>query len=122
MAIRERAGTMAPGLLPKAAIPAGRLRTPTPTMALTRLKISLGMVAVPPDVSDEADDPPFPFGELVAAAPCLYVLTLPGRLTAAPPRSVAMDAREEVKVLLATVTAAQDARSVQTIPVFMLLL
>lgn len=46
--IKERAGNKADGELPKAAIPAGKLSTPTPTMALTKLKTSLGIVAVPP--------------------------------------------------------------------------
>ena len=44
-----RAGTRAPGWLPKAAMPAGKLSTPTPTIALTRLKISLEIEAVPPE-------------------------------------------------------------------------
>jgi hypothetical protein len=35
-------------------VPAGRLSTPTPTMAFTRLNISLGMVAVPPPIEDGA--------------------------------------------------------------------
>lgn len=46
-AMRMVAGMSAEGALPKADIPAGRERTPAPTMHLTRLKISSGMVAVP---------------------------------------------------------------------------
>ena len=47
-AMRPTAGIAPDGALEKAAIPAGRDRTPAPTMDLTRLKISSGMVAVPP--------------------------------------------------------------------------
>lgn len=46
--IRKVAGINADGALPNSATPAERLRTPAPTMHLTRLKISFGMVAVPP--------------------------------------------------------------------------
>jgi len=48
-AMRMDAGSTAEGALAKAAIPAGRESTPAPTMLLIRLKISLDMVAVPPD-------------------------------------------------------------------------
>lgn len=48
-AMRIDAGTTAEGALANAATPAGRESTPAPTMFLTRLKISLGIVAVPPD-------------------------------------------------------------------------
>lgn len=42
------AGMTADGALPNAAIPAGRERTPAPTIDFTRLNISLDIVAVPP--------------------------------------------------------------------------
>mmetsp|Transcript_1559 Transcript_1559/g.2653 ORF Transcript_1559/g.2653 Transcript_1559/m.2653 type:complete len:103 (+) Transcript_1559:1313-1621(+) len=47
MQIKATAGSTAEGAFPNAAIPAGRDSTPAPTIDLTRLKISLGMVAVP---------------------------------------------------------------------------
>ena len=48
---------MAEGALPYAAMPAGKLSTPAPTMLFTRLNISLGMDAVPPpDDGDDGDD------------------------------------------------------------------
>jgi len=47
-AIRATAGRTAERADPNAAIPAGRERTPTPTIAFTRLNTSVGMVAVPP--------------------------------------------------------------------------
>ena len=56
-AIIITAGMAAEGALPKFAIPAGKLNTPTPTIALTRLKTSLGMVAVPPLTSGVARRP-----------------------------------------------------------------
>ena len=54
--INPYAGNNAVGWSPNAAIPAGKPNTPAPTIALTKLKISLGMVAVPPVVSP----PPLP--------------------------------------------------------------
>lgn len=50
-AMSATAGRTAERADPNAAIPAGRERTPTPTMALTRLKTSVGMVAVPDPVA-----------------------------------------------------------------------
>mmetsp|Transcript_8563 Transcript_8563/g.18256 ORF Transcript_8563/g.18256 Transcript_8563/m.18256 type:complete len:83 (+) Transcript_8563:1255-1503(+) len=57
-AMRAIAGNMADGALPKAEIPAGKLKTPAPTIDLTKLKISLGMVAVPPDATEESPTSP----------------------------------------------------------------
>jgi len=48
MAMSAVAGRIALGALPKAAIPAGKLKTPEPTILFTKLNISLGMDAVPP--------------------------------------------------------------------------
>mmetsp|Transcript_1388 Transcript_1388/g.3087 ORF Transcript_1388/g.3087 Transcript_1388/m.3087 type:complete len:204 (-) Transcript_1388:86-697(-) len=48
MVIKATAGMTADFALPKAAIPEGKDKTPTPTMALTRLKVCSGMVADPP--------------------------------------------------------------------------
>jgi len=50
VAISSMAGSTADRALPNAAMPAGRDRTPTPTIAFTRLNTSLGMVAVPPPI------------------------------------------------------------------------
>lgn len=46
------AGITALGALPNAAIPAGKLSTPAPTIDFTRLKTSLGIEAVPPVLFD----------------------------------------------------------------------
>lgn len=46
--MRNVAGIMAEGALPKAEIPAGRLNTPAPTILLTRLKVRPDMDALPP--------------------------------------------------------------------------
>ena len=50
--MRTAAGRAALGALPNATMPAGKPRTPAPTMPLTRLKMSSGTVAVPPLVDD----------------------------------------------------------------------
>jgi hypothetical protein len=63
--MRALAGTKALGALPKAAMPAGKPNTPAPTMALTKLKISLGMVAVPP-------------AALVVVVACFFLLAVDG--------------------------------------------
>ena len=47
---------MAEGALPYAAMPAGKLSTPAPTMLFTKLNISLGMDAVPDDDDDDDDE------------------------------------------------------------------
>eukprot|EP00978_Attheya_sp_CCMP212_P040958 scaffold229254_cov51-Attheya_sp.AAC.2 len=56
------AGMSADGAFPMAAMPAGRLSTPAPTMLFTRLNTSLGMVAVPlpTPASDSSAAPPAP--------------------------------------------------------------
>ena len=56
MAINTVAGSRAPGAFPKAAMPAGKLNTPAPMILLTKLKISLGMDAVPLPLSFDASD------------------------------------------------------------------
>ena len=54
--IKSMAGYMAEGALPYAAIPAGKLSTPAPTILLTKLNTSLGIDAVPPPDDDDDDD------------------------------------------------------------------
>jgi hypothetical protein len=49
-------------------VPAGKLRTPAPTILLIRLKTSLGMVAVPPD----SLAPPRGGSAAAAAAPASF--------------------------------------------------
>jgi len=57
MPIRRVAGRIALGAFPYAAMPAGKLKTPAPTMDLTKLNISTGMDAVPlPLLSGSAAD------------------------------------------------------------------
>jgi hypothetical protein len=46
--MRKHAGISAEGAFPKAAIPAGRLSTPAPTMLLMRFTIDAVMEALPP--------------------------------------------------------------------------
>ena len=46
--INAIAGSNAPALLPNAAIPAGKLKTPAPIILFTKLNISFDIVAVPP--------------------------------------------------------------------------
>jgi len=48
-AIRKEAGITAVGASPNAAIPAGRLSTPAPTILLIRLKVRSDIVAFPSD-------------------------------------------------------------------------
>lgn len=55
-AMNAMAGYIAEGALPYAAIPAGKLSTPAPTIFFTRLNISLGMDAVPPPPDDDDDN------------------------------------------------------------------
>lgn len=85
IAMRARAGTSADGASPNAAIPAGRDKTPTPTMALTRLKISDATVAVPLPTATTGALP---------LAPCALRgdlgRVLGGALALDPPRSVTM--------------------------------
>lgn len=64
-ATNPMAGMAALGASPNAAMPAGSDRTPTPTMPLTRLKISLVIEAVPPPTA--ASCPP-PRAAVVATA------------------------------------------------------
>jgi hypothetical protein len=79
-------GPTADRLPENAAIPAGRLSTPTPTIALTKLNTSLGMLAVPvPETAPACClllfAPPLP-------APNLGAFLAPGLLAGeAPPRS-----------------------------------
>ena len=47
MAMRTTAGSVADGAFPNAATPAGKLSTPAPTIPLTKLKTSFGIVAPP---------------------------------------------------------------------------
>jgi len=54
--MKSTAGYIAEGALPYAAMPAGRLSTPAPTMLFTKLNISLGMDAVPPPDDDDDGD------------------------------------------------------------------
>ena len=56
-ATNPTAGIAALGASPNAAMPAGRDRTPTPTIPLTRLKISLGIEAVPPPTAASCPPP-----------------------------------------------------------------
>ena len=48
--MRPAAGMMAEGAFPNAETPAGKLRTPAPTILLTRLNMRADMVPSPPDV------------------------------------------------------------------------
>ena len=64
VAIKTVAGNTALGALPNAAMPAGIARTPPPTIVLTRLKISFGIVAVPvPLLVPPTKLPPLPSSE-----------------------------------------------------------
>ena len=56
VAMSTTAGRTAEGAFPKAAIPAGKPKTPAPTIFFTRLNTSCEMVAVPPDIDGGDDD------------------------------------------------------------------
>jgi len=65
--MRATAGTTADGALANAAMPAGSVNTPAPTIDLTKLNTSCEMVAVPsPTAAPSADDPSSKAPSLVA--------------------------------------------------------
>jgi hypothetical protein len=71
---------MAEGALPYAAMPAGKLSTPAPTMLFTRLNISLGMDAVPAD-GDDGDDEDDELSSTALHSEVLLLLLLSWRRT-----------------------------------------